>query len=164
MQNHATQGLETDTPQPIQAALAIAWCELEGRLRLLVTRRPEGKRFAGLWEWPGGAIEPGEGPVAAACRELAEETGLRSAEGAAHPLGLHDDPGPPRIVFHLVTVHLPGAPEARRIACSDARWLEPAQAFALPFPPANAAINRLVQAWASSAPSAPQAPRPSPAR
>ncbi len=45
--------------------------------RLLLARRPPGKHLAGLWEFPGGKIEPGESPEAALHRELAEELGCR---------------------------------------------------------------------------------------
>jgi 8-oxo-dGTP diphosphatase len=57
-------------PTPI----AIAVVEWEGQF--LVGQRPEGVPLAGLWEFPGGKIEPGETPEAAAVRECQEETGL----------------------------------------------------------------------------------------
>lgn len=54
--------------------VAIAVVEHDGRL--LVGRRPDGKPLAGLWEFPGGQVEAGETPDAAAVRECREETGL----------------------------------------------------------------------------------------
>ena len=41
--------------------------------RVLIAQRPEGKRLAGLWEFPGGKLEPNESPEAGLARELAEE-------------------------------------------------------------------------------------------
>ena len=44
--------------------------------RLLVCQRPSHKRHGGLWEFPGGKVEPGESDLAASRRELAEELGV----------------------------------------------------------------------------------------
>ena len=46
-------------------------------MRVLVTQRPVGTICAGAWEFPGGKLEPGETPPAAAAREALEEVGLR---------------------------------------------------------------------------------------
>jgi 8-oxo-dGTP diphosphatase len=44
--------------------------------RVLLAQRPEGKAYAGYWEFPGGKLEPGETPAQALARELREELGL----------------------------------------------------------------------------------------
>ena len=49
----------------------------------LLTSRPEGKVYAGYWEFPGGKVEPGETIEAALRRELVEEIGITI--GAVHP-------------------------------------------------------------------------------
>ena len=54
---------------------AVALIDPEGRV--LLAQRPEGKSLAGLWEFPGGKVDPGETPRRAAARELFEETSLR---------------------------------------------------------------------------------------
>lgn len=54
--------------------IAIAVVEHEGRF--LIGQRPAGVPLAGLWEFPGGKIQPGESPEEAAVRECLEETGL----------------------------------------------------------------------------------------
>ena len=41
--------------------------------KVLITRRPDNSRHAGLWEFPGGKIDPGESPEEALCREISEE-------------------------------------------------------------------------------------------
>ncbi len=43
--------------------------------KVLITRRPDDKLHAGLWEFPGGKVDPGEGPEEALCREIREELG-----------------------------------------------------------------------------------------
>ena len=56
---------------------AVALIDRDGRV--LLAQRPEGKPMAGLWEFPGGKIEPGETPETALIRELDEELGINTA-------------------------------------------------------------------------------------
>lgn len=55
--------------------------------RVLVTERPAGKDMAGLWEFPGGKIEPFESPEAALVRELREELGIETTSSCLAPCG-----------------------------------------------------------------------------
>jgi 8-oxo-dGTP diphosphatase len=63
---------------------ACALVDADGRV--LLAQRPEGKKLAGLWEFPGGKVEPGETPEAALIRELAEELGMVTKEDCLAPL------------------------------------------------------------------------------
>ena len=56
--------------------------------RVLLARRPEGKAMAGLWEFPGGKVEPGEPARIAVAREMAEELGVEIATAALHPFAI----------------------------------------------------------------------------
>jgi len=56
---------------------------------LLITQRPPGTVYAGYWEFPGGKIEPGESPEAAAMREVTEELGVRMVPEAVIPHVVH---------------------------------------------------------------------------
>ncbi len=67
--------------------IVVAACALVDAAGLvLLTRRPAGKPLAGLWEFPGGKVEPGEDPEDAAIRELREELGIDIARRHLVPL------------------------------------------------------------------------------
>lgn len=66
--------------------LVVACALIDADNRILVTQRPEGKSLAGLWEFPGGKLEPGERPEPALIRELAEELGIAVKEDCLAPL------------------------------------------------------------------------------
>jgi 8-oxo-dGTP diphosphatase len=63
---------------------AVALIDVDGRV--LLAQRPEGKAMAGLWEFPGGKMEPGETPEAALIRELHEELGIETWQSCLAPL------------------------------------------------------------------------------
>ncbi|MDF7674394.1 (deoxy)nucleoside triphosphate pyrophosphohydrolase [Acetobacteraceae bacterium ESL0709] len=68
---------------------------------LLIAQRPEGKSLAGLWEFPGGKIEPGETPEHALCRELFEELNIEAQEQDLKPFTFISQDCD---AFHLVMV------------------------------------------------------------
>ena len=63
---------------------AVALIDRDGRV--LLAQRPEGKSMAGLWEFPGGKIEPDETPEAALVRELSEELDIETWDSCLAPL------------------------------------------------------------------------------
>ena len=63
---------------------AVALIDRDGRV--LIAKRPEGKAMAGLWEFPGGKVEPGETPESALIRELHEELGIETWSSCLAPL------------------------------------------------------------------------------
>lgn len=106
--------------------------------RLLVCQRPEGKRCALLWEFPGGKIEPGETPQECLARECREELDIQ-----VRPLRLIGEAqsGEPdarvRVRFYLCTL-LSGEP--RRLEHRALAWLTLDEILALPLCPADAAL------------------------
>jgi 8-oxo-dGTP diphosphatase len=83
--------------KPLLLVAACALVDVDGRV--LLARRPEGKKMAGLWEFPGGKMNPGETPEAALIRELKEELGIDVAAACLAPFAFasHDYEG-----FHLL--------------------------------------------------------------
>ena len=71
----------TDLPTILVAAVALF--DVDGRV--LIAQRPQGKSMAGLWEFPGGKVEPGETPERALIRELGEELGIDTVESCLAP-------------------------------------------------------------------------------
>ena len=67
--------------------------------RVLIAQRPPGKSMAGLWEFPGGKVKPGETPEAALVREIAEELGIEVCETCLAPLTFASHAYPE---FHLL--------------------------------------------------------------
>ena len=74
--------IEADRSIILVAAAAL----LDRNDRVLISRRPQGKPMAGLWEFPGGKVDDGETPEAALIRELDEELGIHVSEGCLTPL------------------------------------------------------------------------------
>jgi len=70
----------------VRLVLVAACALVDADGRVLLTRRPAGKPMAGLWEFPGGKIEPGERPEDSLIRELREELGLSVKEECLAPL------------------------------------------------------------------------------
>jgi 8-oxo-dGTP diphosphatase len=70
----------------VKLILAIACALVDTDKRVLIAQRPEGKTLAGLWEFPGGKMEPGERPEQTLIRELHEEIGITVSGDCLAPL------------------------------------------------------------------------------
>ena len=73
----------TTAAVPTVFVVAVALIDPDGRV--LIAKRPEGKQLAGMWEFPGGKVEPGERPEQALIRELKEELGIDVNEACLAP-------------------------------------------------------------------------------
>ncbi|MEW6775689.1 MAG: (deoxy)nucleoside triphosphate pyrophosphohydrolase [Bdellovibrionota bacterium] len=105
----------------VSAAIAVR----EGKV--LLTRRREGDRFAGQWEFPGGKVDPGESPPAALVRELQEEIGTGAEILSPYQFAYHeydrtagDSRGPLRVLLLFYLVRLEGEPRAVEVA--EVKW------------------------------------------
>ncbi len=71
-------------PNPVVLVSAVALIDFDGRV--LITKRPKGKKMSDLWEFPGGKVKEGETPETALIRELKEELDLNIAKSCIAPL------------------------------------------------------------------------------
>lgn len=119
---------------PVVAAALIA----PGPLILMQQRKVAGA-FGGLWEFPGGKVEPGESPESALLREIDEELGIALDPAALQPLTFASDPAlppaprQPHVILLYICRRWHGEPR-----CLDAdaiAWVAPDALMALPMPP-----------------------------
>jgi 8-oxo-dGTP diphosphatase len=121
--------------RPIVLVVACALVDADGRV--LVARRPPGKAMAGLWEFPGGKLRPGEAPETALIRELREELAVDTEASCLAPLTFASHGYD---AFHLlmplyVCRVWQGRPEG--LEGQALRWVRPVDLRELAMPPAD---------------------------
>jgi len=109
--------------------------------RYLVGRRPEEKRHGGLWEFPGGKVDPGESWLEAAHRELGEELGMEALALGELILTVADEGSPYVILF----LQVDAAGEPVPTEHSAVGWFTPRELVALPLAPADARFVATLQ-------------------
>ena len=124
---------------------AVALIDPDGRV--LLAQRPEGKSMAGLWEFPGGKVEPGETPEVALIRELNEELGIDTWASCLAPLTFashsYDS-------FHLLMPLFAcrkweGIPAARENQVL--KWVRPKDLRDYPMPAADIPLIPILRDW-----------------
>lgn len=128
---------------PLVLVAAVALVDADGRV--LLARRPAGKPMAGLWEFPGGKVNPGEAPERALVRELREELGVDTAESCFAPFTFASHRYPD---FHLlmplyVCRRWSGTPTAHE--GQELAWVRPVRLGDYPMPPADRPLVALLQ-------------------
>lgn len=115
--------------------VAVALVDADGRV--LLAQRPEGKSMAGLWEFPGGKVEPGENPEDTLIRELHEELGIEVKAACLAPLTFashrYED-------FHLLMplyVCRRWTGDVRGREGQALKWVRPIRLRDYPMPPAD---------------------------
>ena len=127
----------------IQLISAVALIDSDGRV--LLAERPEGKIFAGYWEFPGGKIETGETPEAALVRELDEELGVDTKDSCLAPLGFVSHPNGTHHMVLLLYVcrKWSGRPQPKE--GGQLKWVAPARLRDFEMPPANKELISVIQ-------------------
>ncbi len=118
--------------------LVVACALVDQDGRVLIAKRPEGKAHAGLWEFPGGKVEPGETPEQALVRELREEMGVEPCESCLQPFAFTSEPMPDgrRLLMPLyVCRRWDGFVQATEH--EETAWVEPAKLARFEMPPAD---------------------------
>ena len=124
---------------------AVVLVDVDGRI--LLAQRPEGKSMAGLWEFPGGKVEPGETHEEALIRELREELGIDTWSSCLAPLTFashrYDD-------FHLLMPLFAcrkwhGIAQGRE--AQSLKWVRPNQLRDYPMPPADIPLIPILRDW-----------------
>ena len=139
-------GAEFRLPEkPVEMVLVVAVALVDADDRVLIAKRPEGKAMAGLWEFPGGKVKPGELPETALVRELLEELGIDITESCLAPVTfashLYDD-------FHLlmplyVCRVWEGMVEARE--GQELKWVRPVRLGDYDMPSADAPLMAMLR-------------------
>ncbi|MBB3808924.1 8-oxo-dGTP diphosphatase MutT [Pseudochelatococcus contaminans] len=125
----------TDAGCKLVLVVACALVNADGHI--LLAQRPAGKTLAGLWEFPGGKLEPGERPEESLVRELEEELGIAVKAEDLVPLTFASHPYE---TFHLlmplyVCRHWQGTLAPRE--GQELQWVAPSNLRDYPMPPAD---------------------------
>ncbi|WP_299379831.1 8-oxo-dGTP diphosphatase MutT [uncultured Kiloniella sp.] len=129
--------------KPIVLVAAAALVDSDGRV--LLAQRPEGKSMAGLWEFPGGKVDPGETPEQALVRELKEELGIDTRSSCLAPIAFashsYDD-------FHLLMPLFVCRIWEGNITALEGQeftWVRPVRLRDYPMPPADEPLVALLR-------------------
>ncbi|MBC2670640.1 (deoxy)nucleoside triphosphate pyrophosphohydrolase [Novosphingobium piscinae] len=131
----------TGAAGPAPALLVVAAALLDPLDRVCLQQRPRDKRHGGLWEFPGGKVEPGEDPAAALCRELVEELGVAVLPNDCVPCGFA---AAPELVILLYAVRR-WEGTVTGLEAEGVTWLAPAMATGLAMPPLDYPLVRQLQ-------------------
>ena len=121
--------------KPILLVTAAALIDVDNRV--LLAKRPEGKQLAGLWEFPGGKIAPGETPEAALRRELMEELNIDVCETCLAPFTFASHT---YADFHLLMPLFICRKWEGEVAPQEGQevaWVRPSRLASYPMPPAD---------------------------
>lgn len=124
----------------------VAAALVDKRGRVLLQKRAPGRQMEGLWEFPGGKVEPGERPEAALIRELKEELGIETDEACLAPATFASAGLNGRHLLLLLYICRKWRGEPQALDASALKWARPNQMFDLAMPPADRPLIGLIDA------------------
>lgn len=137
-----------DSPPTRRLLLVAAAALFDSTGRVLITQRPDNKSLGGLWEFPGGKVEPGEAPEQALVRELKEELDLNVEPDALDPYAFASHA---YADFHLlmplyILTRWQGTPIPHPQAAQAVKWVKPQELRDHAMPPADIVlVDRLIE-------------------
>ena len=138
-----TTGMEAAPTLLTVVALAL----VDSADRVLMQRRPHSRAHGGLWEFPGGKVEPGEGPAAALVREIAEELAISVDAVDMVPLTFAANPaseeGRPLVLLLYTCRRWQGDPVPEPGA--ELQWVNAPSLSALQMPPLDVPLAAALQ-------------------
>jgi 8-oxo-dGTP diphosphatase len=118
--------------------LIVAACALiDADGRVLLAKRPANKDMAGLWEFPGGKVDPGERPEMTLIRELREELGIQVQEACIAPLTFASHTYPQFQLLMPLWVCRRWEGEVKALEGQELAWVRPNRLRDYPMPPAD---------------------------
>lgn len=129
---------------PTMLVAAVALVDADGRV--LLQQRAAGRPMAGLWEFPGGKLEPGETPEVALIRELREELGIETDQACLAPATFASARLDPRHLLLLLYICRKWRGVPKPLDAAALQWLRPNQMFGLAMPPADIPLIGLLDA------------------
>lgn len=135
----------------MRTILVAAGVVIEGG-EVLLSRRKTDAHLAGMWEFPGGKVEPGEDPRAALVRELDEELGITTVVGEILDVTFHryDDADKSVLLLFFEASRTPDSPEPRALDVQEVGWFDEAALDPAKFPPADVRVLEKVRAMLAS--------------
>lgn len=132
-------------PEGRRLLVVVAAALIDGEGRVLLAKRPEGKPMAGLWEFPGGKVEPGETPEEALARELREELGLDLSGACLAPFSFVSErlTGAHLLMPLYIVRRWRGTPVPRE--GQELAWTRAGSLGAYPMPPADRPLVPLLR-------------------